>query len=297
MASSRGLISCVEDSRANHIASRGNERGQLMSVIFGESSPASFAALGPDGSWLKTCRGYSQVTLDGSLEEYCETWPRAGMMRSGIAYQLQPLAPLTGEIASGSWDTPSAADAHPRALARHGPYWGPGQKHLQAQVYNAMSPIPIAVDGNPSRCGPWISEILTPQDTGRKRTWPTPIAGDAHLSSTLVAAQRRMQEGRLTLSRVIRLWLTPRSANPGSRIDSIGGRVLAQEVEIAEGIRSPDTGRRYWLTPCSQNQCSGKVRKDYGNSRLPQGAVSGQLNPTWVEWLMGFPLGWTDLGH
>jgi DNA (cytosine-5)-methyltransferase 1 len=21
----------------------------------------------------------------------------------------------------------------------------------------------------------------------------------------------------------------------------------------------------------------------------------GQLNPTWVEWLMGFPLGWTDL--
>ena len=24
-------------------------------------------------------------------------------------------------------------------------------------------------------------------------------------------------------------------------------------------------------------------------------AISGQLNPTWVEWLMGFPLGWTDL--
>ena len=23
--------------------------------------------------------------------------------------------------------------------------------------------------------------------------------------------------------------------------------------------------------------------------------VRGQLNPTWVEWLMGFPLGWTDL--
>jgi hypothetical protein len=23
--------------------------------------------------------------------------------------------------------------------------------------------------------------------------------------------------------------------------------------------------------------------------------VGGKLNPTWVEWLMGFPLGWTDL--
>jgi hypothetical protein len=24
---------------------------------------------------------------------------------------------------------------------------------------------------------------------------------------------------------------------------------------------------------------------------------SGALNPTWVEWLMGFPLGWTDCEH
>jgi DNA (cytosine-5)-methyltransferase 1 len=23
--------------------------------------------------------------------------------------------------------------------------------------------------------------------------------------------------------------------------------------------------------------------------------VGGSLNPTWVEWLMGYPLGWTDL--
>ena len=25
--------------------------------------------------------------------------------------------------------------------------------------------------------------------------------------------------------------------------------------------------------------------------------VNGKLNPTWVEWLMGFPEGWTDLKH
>ena len=34
----------------------------------GPSSPDSFASLDPDGSWRKTCQGYSQVTLDGSLE-------------------------------------------------------------------------------------------------------------------------------------------------------------------------------------------------------------------------------------
>jgi DNA (cytosine-5)-methyltransferase 1 len=26
-----------------------------------------------------------------------------------------------------------------------------------------------------------------------------------------------------------------------------------------------------------------------------EGSPTGRLNPTWVEWLMGFPLGWTDL--
>jgi len=27
------------------------------------------------------------------------------------------------------------------------------------------------------------------------------------------------------------------------------------------------------------------------------GVTTGSLNPTWVEWLMGFPLGWTDCEH
>jgi len=28
---------------------------------------------------------------------------------------------------------------------------------------------------------------------------------------------------------------------------------------------------------------------------LEQPNIGGRLNPTWVEWLMGWPLGWTDL--
>lgn len=37
--------------------------------------------------------------------------------------------------------------------------------------------------------------------------------------------------------------------------------------------------------------------KDYRKNReyQLQTEVGGQLNPTWVEWLMGFPIGWTDL--
>jgi hypothetical protein len=42
------------------------------------------------------------------------------------------------------------------------------------------------------------------------------------------------------------------------------------------------------------------IRKD-GKSRMDQLCFNveyqetGRLNPTWVEWLMGWPLEWTDL--
>ena len=38
--------------------------------------------------------------------------------------------------------------------------------------------------------------------------------------------------------------------------------------------------------------CDPPGRK--GSPSLPA-EIGGTLNPTWVEWLMGFPIGWTDL--
>lgn len=43
--------------------------------------------------------------------------------------------------------------------------------------------------------------------------------------------------------------------------------------------------------------CAADAQGTHGgnNRRSLQTDVAGQLNPTWVEWLMGFPQGWTDL--
>jgi hypothetical protein len=56
-----------------------------------------------------------------------------------------------------------------------------------------------------------------------------------------------------------------------------------------------------WPTPASRDHRYPNARsyQERGGGtkgeQLPN-AVGGALNPTWVEWLMGLPLGWTDCG-
>lgn len=49
---------------------------------------------------------------------------------------------------------------------------------------------------------------------------------------------------------------------------------------------------KLFTTPCAAD-AQGTHGGD--NHRSLRTDVAGQLNPTWVEWLMGFPQGWTDL--
>jgi hypothetical protein len=170
----------------------------------GPNSPDSFASVDPDGSWRKTCQGYSQVTLDGSLETFCETWPRAGMTRSGTAYRRPNSAPLTDAIASGSWPTPDAG------------------------AFN-LTETP--------------STVLARQAEQKARG----INGNGFGLRLATAAQ---------------MWPTPASRD---------FRSPSLKVGQPEYFRAPTAG-----------------------IPLPE-AIGGQLNPTWVEWLMGYPLGWTAL--
>jgi hypothetical protein len=88
-------------------------------------------------------------------------------------------------------------------------------------------------------------------------------------------------------------WPTPKA--------SAAGPDFAKMDRSATGI-SLQTAVAMFPTPKSRD---GKGQSQRGihaqGDALPNmdrgdGAViGGSLNPTWVEWLMGWPLGWTDL--
>lgn len=127
---------------------------------------------------------------------------------------------------------------------------------------------------------------------------PTPTANDAK-NNTLPPSLR----GRDSLPGfLLRSQYPTPKASDGER----GGR-----GELLALVRGKKT-RQMWPTPEASDGSGGRVSKELGGKR-PSGAKrsitlatavkhktpdagTGQLNPQWVEWLMGFPIGWTDLG-
>jgi hypothetical protein len=75
--------------------------------------------------------------------------------------------------------------------------------------------------------------------------------------------------------------------------DVDGGRTTKGRKRQGEtGLR-----RAVWPSPTQADGMGGPGSSGRDGGENLRTVVGGQLNPTWVEWLMGFPLGWTDLGH
>jgi len=97
----------------------------------------------------------------------------------------------------------------------------------------------------------------------------------------------------LTLNRQVQLWRTPqaRDGDPRGQQSPEKRRADGHSVSLAEQVM--------WPTPTQRDWRSGKasLATMERNARPLSEMVGGTLNPVWVEWLMGFPLGWTDLEH
>ena len=99
------------------------------------------------------------------------------------------------------------------------------------------------------------------------------------------------------------LWPTPTAGDAkasGSR--STPGSQAHPWVSLTDAVRQDGGRGRMVPTPMSRDHRSGKQRSrlartgETSGDNLPQ-VIGGLLNPTWVEWLMGYPAEWTALKH
>lgn len=92
------------------------------------------------------------------------------------------------------------------------------------------------------------------------KQWPTPLA-----NSCKGAGHPAKKQGGMNLQTAVRRWPTP-------------------VASMAKGS--------------SPGALTRKSGADRSNDRLDHAVMAsdgGQLNPAWVEWLMGWPIGWTEL--
>lgn len=90
------------------------------------------------------------------------------------------------------------------------------------------------------------------------------------------------QHVQKTLNRAVKMWPTPHGMSQDWKSHGPSGNKLGNAVN-----------RAMWSTPKAQNAQSACPPGQGGTGW--QEAVGGSLNPDWVEWLMGFPIGWTAL--
>jgi len=222
---------------------------------------ASLAKYDHSTSMWKT----AQCSLLEDLKSFSLTLPRWGLMQDGALYPQQTLVQTISEKEYGLepnndtfFHTPCSTGMDGGSNSRKAL-----KKRLEWATPNTLEGLaPKKLDrimeyNNKSRPGrSYASMNLREQVVyGKMPIWPTPQARDHKGSS-----------GR---------------SNTGQELD------LPTKVKL-------------WPTPtANEDACgkpSGKMQKMLGNHpEVRQDPAGGTLNPTWVEWLMGWPLGWTDL--
>jgi hypothetical protein len=100
---------------------------------------------------------------------------------------------------------------------------------------------------------------------------------------------------RKALKKRMEQWLTPDAncGNRGTQETWLPVRPSGQPAQytINQAVRD---SMKIWSTPVASDTSHRKNKYAQGGTALSTQA-GGKLNPMWVEWLMGWPLGWTDL--
>ena len=232
--------------------------------VSGEKWRGSLAKYDRDSSSWRTL----QCSLLAGLDEFSATWPRWGTMQNGECSGLATPVRLTSETGYGSserWPTPRKCSAMAATMTQE---------------------------------SAWANRFPNLETVMGRRLWPTPrksIAMNQTMSENLAGRRRGNLEEAVALKI---FWPTPDTCAGGT-----GPSQAARKSPRLQDVVK-------WATPCARDgkeqtlsSALAVMHADLSKSRqLPRQMSAespelhgGRLNPMWVEWLMGWPLGWTDL--
>mgnify|MGYP000853982035 CR=1 FL=1 len=191
----------------------------------------------------------------------------------------------------------------------------PGSKEAQAMTVGSGRKW-LELLNVSGRLGYWLRMCLESSAWNSTRcylTWNASTTPHGRLLFRLSASMPRTEESGFGL------WVTPAAADSQGSTGGGQGRSLRTDVRmfptptkaIADGGQTSRSGKRksellltgiakMFPTPTARDWKDGaSIGSAPENGLLGRvvnpSPATGSLNPNWVEWLMGYPVGWTDL--
>ena len=215
-----------------------------------------------------------------------------------LAEQVKYGYPTTDMREEKLWPTPRASERMAYAekpspsmiKGTHG--WNLNAAVTDSQSKNPHKkwPTPKATDYFPGM-GDYVTETETGYSVTRKGTGQK---FGAKLADAVDYEQKKM-------------WPTPNARDWKDSMNSVPPSVgKTRGHSLGQKVASVELEKKMLPTPAArdykgQNSMKHLLEKPRHQGQLPNRlkmmGVNGQLNPTWVEWLMGYPIGWTDLNH
>lgn len=254
----------------------------------------------PSGMTLKRSTGENgeDELMSSAAGSHAKTSVAPGKVRAlqalEAAYGVRWLGSLARwDRASSSWRTHQCLlfEDSTECLATL-PKWGMTQDGVLSERVTPEHPT------SETESGCWGG---TPNPVEYAKMWPTPRAGNP-------GSRKPGTGGKVLAEEAKRTWPTPaardyKGANSELHCTETGtGRKHMDQLPNAVAHGGTKT-RRTWLTPktptgggqMERNTEGGGLRKLEDQISQDAGRPTGQLNPSWVEWLMGWPIGFTDL--
>ena len=213
-------------------------------------------------------------------------WPRSGLLSDGRCWELTIAVPRIGESACGFW--PTARTTGPDG----------GSNSRKAAKGRGMWPTARSTDGSnggPNQRGSKGDRMLP-----SAVMFPTP---SAQQYGTNQGGQNPNGPVRPSLDTMARRGMWP---TPTQRDHEDGSAKSCANVPVncllGRAVHGGKPIRLRYPTPRVASETGGGIGLDGGaRARATEGyskelESAGRLNPAWVEWLMGWPIGWTDLG-
>lgn len=260
-----------QDSPVNPLVTPDKGRQKMIRVGSGRKSHAPFAHFDrATSSW----RTYQACFIEG-WERFKGSFPSSGIMRNGLLYRRRKSALPIFAIVSGL-SADHSGTARTLVIERPVERW-PTPTATDAQDRGERSDVKENL-GNVPRCAHSLSLAAA------VKRWPTPLAADAKRNGSQVSDEQLMKRA----SRM----------GPGSMN-------LTEAVQMHERNLVPTPTAGDWRNTGRLGTVAGMADQGYqltlarwAAQQEIQNGVSpetlGALNPEFAEWLMGYPIGWTE---